>query len=598
VDALAVPVGTALASPDRFVRMAAVRVMSRMSKAGYTEASKEALEVGASSGIGVAMAYSLRHPGYSAYTVDIARRFLEPALPAGVKLEAARLMQIGLGDVGATGEGRPEAFEGYTSRVDLSKYATDLEPAYKAISAIFPTGEPDVDRELGRVIAMLQPDDSEVLDKVVGRITAESDPVEDVHWLLVAGRVNAKRSADARAGLATGLLQLEAKIAKRSLLIDTHWDEQIAEIYTALVDRDDELPLALLKDPAFGRPAHIQYVSAISLEKLQEAIAAFVRGIKADPDYAWNPEVVFLLSRSNDPEIQQLVRSKFEDHALRSAVLLSISDQGQESDRTLFVAALESAPQEVLEICLNGLQTMPSSQEPGEQVALARLLRKLGSTRAERKLRNKAMERLAANLGLTFDHSADENGPSPVEQWVAYVAEKFPAQFAAQAGHAADAATVAELLEQTEWGSGDAGRGRKVFETRQCTQCHSGRGAVGPDLNGVAQRFSRDDLFTAIVNPSRDVSPRYQTTAISTTDGRTYTGLVIYESVDYLVIRNATNQTSRIEKKMIEERKTLSKSLMPEGLLKDLGPAELADLYAYLRGMGTQTAEAGGATSK
>jgi putative heme-binding domain-containing protein len=186
-----------------------------------------------------------------------------------------------------------------------------------------------------------------------------------------------------------------------------------------------------------------------------------------------------------------------------------------------------------------------------------------------------------------------------MERWIAYVEEKFPAQFAIRSGHSADASTVAEALKQTEWGNGDSGRGRKLFETRQCTQCHSGRGAVGPDLNGVAQRFSRDDLFTAIVNPSRDVSPRYQTTALSTTDGRSYTGLVIYESVDYLVIRNASNQTSRIEKKNIEERRTLSKSLMPDGLLKDLGPAELADLYAYLRAMGTtQTAEGDAGTSK
>ncbi len=187
-----------------------------------------------------------------------------------------------------------------------------------------------------------------------------------------------------------------------------------------------------------------------------------------------------------------------------------------------------------------------------------------------------------------------------MEQWVGFVQDKFPAQYAVHSGESLiDSQQLATALAETEWASGDAARGRKLFETRQCVQCHSGRGAVGPDLSGAAQRFSRDDLFTAIANPSRDVSPRYQTTALTTVEGRTYTGLIIYESVDYLVLRNASNQTSRIEKKNIDEQRTLSKSLMPEGLLKDLGPGDYADLYAYLRSMSaTQTAEGGSPEAK
>jgi len=599
LDELAAAVGQALGSSDRFVRMAAVRVMSRMSRNGYAKASTAALERGAATGIGVAMAYSQRHPGHEKYSVDIARRILESTATPALKLEAARLMQIGLGDVGAKGEELPEAFEGYTSRVDLSKSAEDLEAASSAVAKLFPTGDLLLDQELGRVIAMLQPSDPELLAKVVKRISAESDPVEDIHWLLVAARINAPRDADSRTALATALLQLEAKIAARSLLIDTHWDEQVAEIYAALVERDEELPVAILKDPAFGRPAHIQYVAALPLDHLHEAIAAFVNKIHGDASYAWNGDVVFLLSRSEDAEVQKLVREKFDDQALRGSVLLSIADQGVESDRPYFVAALENSAEEILDISIDCLVALPPNQEADEQIALVKVLRRLGDGRQERKLRNKIMERLAANLGVQFEPAEDGQGPKPAQRWAAYVEEKFPAQFALQSGHSAEGVNLHETLQQTEWANGDAGRGRKLFESRQCIQCHSGRGAVGPDLSGVANRFSHEDLFTAIVNPSRDVSPRYQTTAISTVDGRTFTGLIIYESVDYVVLRNASNQTSRIEKKQIEEQQTLSKSLMPEGLLKDLGPADYADLYAFLRAMGTvQTAEGAGEAVK
>ncbi len=594
LDDLASAVGGTLGSGDPYVRMAAVRVLARMSRNGYSKASGVALTRGPAAGIGLAMAYSHRHPGYQAYSVDIARRVLEANVPAELKLDAARLLQVGLGDVGGAGDDQSEAFEGYTSRVNLAPNAAELEPVYGVVKSIFPTGNALLDAELGRAIAMLQPGDAELLDRVVQKISEDTSPVDDVHWLLIAGRINAPRTPETTRAIATALLQLEAKIKSRSLLIDTHWDEQIGDIYAALVERDESLPVVLLGDPAFGRPGHVQYVAALPIENLHDAIAAFVRQINADADYAWNGDVVFLLSRSEDPAIQQLIRTRFEDHSLRSALLLSISESPQEADLPLFVAALDGAPEETLELCLQCLLQLPPNPQADEQLALARTLRRLGDGRRERKLRNAAMERLAANHGVTFERLDDENGPTPVQQWLAYIEEKYPAQSALQAGNPDDALRLAEILQQADWDHGDPARGRKLFESRQCTQCHSGRGAVGPDLSGAAQRFSREDLFTAIVNPSRDVSPRYQTTALTTTDGKSYTGLIIYESVDYLVLRNASNQTARIEKKNIEEQRTLAKSLMPDGLLKDLGPADYADLYAWLRAMsGAQTAETG-----
>ncbi len=113
---------------------------------------------------------------------------------------------------------------------------------------------------------------------------------------------------------------------------------------------------------------------------------------------------------------------------------------------------------------------------------------------------------------------------------------------------------------------------------------------MGPDLSGVAGRFSRNDLFISIVVPSRDVSPRYQTMQIDTKSGKTYTGLIVYEAVDGLLLRNGTNQTFRIESKDIETRRNLPTSLMPDGLLKDLKPNDVADLYRYLQSLSPRTA--------
>ena len=74
---------------------------------------------------------------------------------------------------------------------------------------------------------------------------------------------------------------------------------------------------------------------------------------------------------------------------------------------------------------------------------------------------------------------------------------------------------------------------------------------------------------------------------VVTSDGKVYTGLVIYHSVDGMILRNATNQTFRLEASNIEVQRKLPQSLMPPGLLKDATSQDLADLNAYLQGLGT-----------
>ena len=71
-----------------------------------------------------------------------------------------------------------------------------------------------------------------------------------------------------------------------------------------------------------------------------------------------------------------------------------------------------------------------------------------------------------------------------------------------------------------------------------------------------------------------------------TADGKVYTGLVIYESVDGMILRNATNQTFRLETADIEVQRKLPQILMPPGLLNDATSQDLADLNAYLQSLG------------
>ena len=149
-----------------------------------------------------------------------------------------------------------------------------------------------------------------------------------------------------------------------------------------------------------------------------------------------------------------------------------------------------------------------------------------------------------------------------------------------------DVAAWSKRLAALDWSLGHADRGKLVFSKASCASCHSGTQALGPDLRGVTGRFSRIDLFTAIVQPSKDVSPRYRTTQITTAAGKVYQGLIVYEAVDSVILQSGPAVTIRLTNPQIRERRLTAMSLMPAGLLDKLNDRDIADLYAYLKSLG------------
>ena len=485
-------------------------------------------------------------------------------------------------------------FDGYASPLDFSEFEQDLDGIRVAVDDIYPTGHERLDWELERVISIVQPANHALLDEVLSRVTVESHPVDDIHRLIVVARIPTERSGAERERIARALVHLETKIRSRDLRQDSNWDDRILEMYQALVAQDPRLPVALLADPDFGQPGHVQFLSAFPGDQFDAAISAFVRQIRKTPDYAWNSDVVFLLAESEIAEERDLIRPRFDDFALRNAVLMSLAADPEERDRRYFVDGLESAPVEALKECVNALSLLAPSQDARENVLLLRTLRNVVPIDDERMIRDQTAELLRRNLQVEHGYRAGLDGDPQLEAiaaWTETISQKFPEEFARQSGSSdSDADALSERLASVEWNQGDHRRGQVLFDQRGCVQCHGGRRALGPDLAGVAGRFSRDDLFTAIAFPHKDVSPRYQTIQIATVDGHIRTGLVVYESVDGMVLRDSNNQTYRIETEDIEIRRRLSQSLMPAGLLKDLTAGDLADLYAYLHSLGIQTA--------
>jgi putative membrane-bound dehydrogenase-like protein len=589
---LSEPLVRVLGGEFRFNRQLAMLVVSRAPTSLLAELSQAATKHGPRAVISYAAGW-LAHPHADLprvrkATVPLALAVLRGDYPPDLKLDALRLLQWMLGDLGPSERHSP-AFDGYAPGFDLQPLEREFDELRGALAEVYPTGLTVVDQELSRVLAMLSPTNQRLLDKILSRLTDQSDPIDDLHHLLVAARLPVPRSAVQRQVIAKALVQLDAKFTRLKLPQDSAWNDRVRELYTRLCEVDEHLAAALVDVEGFGRPGHVVFMSQMPAARLTAALSAFVRQIQNDPDYPWNNDVVFLLGSSDDPAHRQLVRSLYDRFAVRGAVLMTLSERPDPADRAWFREGLSSSQAEVVEACLTALEALPADPSAEEQTALLRALRRLGGDAREYRLRERVVKLLERNTGhrepFVFGEAGHQPQAAAIAAWTRWIESRWP-MAALSSTVDPDVAALPQRLKSVDWSRGDAARGARLFEARTCGQCHGGRSALGPDLAGVTGRFSREDLFTAIVDPSRDVSARYQTTILQTRQGRTLSGLIVYESVDGLLLRNATQQTFRVETRDIEERRQSPVSLMPMGLLKDLTPADYADLYAYLATLG------------
>jgi putative heme-binding domain-containing protein len=130
----------------------------------------------------------------------------------------------------------------------------------------------------------------------------------------------------------------------------------------------------------------------------------------------------------------------------------------------------------------------------------------------------------------------------------------------------------------------DTRRGREVFE-QQCMKCHqlNGRGfAVGPDL-AAAQNRPDESLLIDILDPSSTITVGYRAYLVVTRNGKTYTGMLAAETATSLTLRREKGEQDVILRRDIDQMTASSKSLMPEGVEKEITPQDMANLIGYLR---------------
>ncbi len=136
---------------------------------------------------------------------------------------------------------------------------------------------------------------------------------------------------------------------------------------------------------------------------------------------------------------------------------------------------------------------------------------------------------------------------------------------------------------------GDPRAGRALFFDLkgkvQCARCHSigGEGGrIGPALDRIAARRAPEFIMESILEPSKDISPEYETVAVATKDGRVIIGIRINETNFNIQLREENGRFHSYMKRDLDAVKLQQKSLMPENFGEQITVKELHDLFAYL----------------
>lgn len=135
---------------------------------------------------------------------------------------------------------------------------------------------------------------------------------------------------------------------------------------------------------------------------------------------------------------------------------------------------------------------------------------------------------------------------------------------------------------------GDTSMGEQVFFKTadvQCKSCHriGGEGVeLGPELTTIGKKYDRAQLLESILEPSKFIEPKYVTYLVETKDGQVLSGLLTERTDSEIVLKDAQNKTLRIPLSNVEQLVPQQQSLMPELLLRDMTPRQVADLLEYL----------------
>src|SRR6056297_1153078 len=216
----------------------------------------------------------------------------------------------------------------------------------------------------------------------------------------------------------------------------------------------------------------------------------------------------------------------------------------------------------------------------GEQQALLEVLAEMPVEKSEVVLANllkqAARGRIDEAVMLDLMEAVDNNNSEMVENELAALKKQ---------GYGTDA--YAETLYGGNWWAG-----RNVFisnPTAQCVRCHALKGSggqVGPAMDDIGNRLTREQILESLIAPSKRIAPGYGSVVLTLTNGQEVTGLLEEENEEALILRTSDAEPLEVAHSRIKTRRNLPSGMPAMG--KMISKRELRDLIEYLSNLKTK----------
>ena len=312
------------------------------------------------------------------------------------------------------------------------------------------------------------------------------------------------------------------------------------------------------------RELAVRLSAAKSIHKLtiKRAAPALLASLKGDKETAMRVECLSALVALEAPQQEE-------------AIKFALSDL----DKSLRVAALDLlenmaiAKPVMVDLLADVIQTKTTEEKQAAIITLGKLPLENSEALFNRLLDDMEADRLSPEVYLELGEAIDSTHAEPLVARYKAITQHFSADQLL--------ASYSSSLQ-----GGDIRRGQRVFfqhQQAQCMRCHAlddRGGNAGPQLNGVADRLSREQLLESIIEPNKRIAPGYGIVMLELNDGEQLSGIFQGEDERGVKIRKGQEPDRVIPHSDVKE-KTFSPSSMLD-MKGILSKREIRDVVAFL----------------
>jgi putative heme-binding domain-containing protein len=318
-----------------------------------------------------------------------------------------------------------------------------------------------------------------------------------------------------------------------------------------------------------------------------EALAALldVRPLSESAKLAENEQIAAIMALASSTAVDGTLAE-----SLRTTAIQLIAREPKLADSTVAAAGQLLAPQQSPPIQAAMVSRLSNRSEPSVAVELLKRWRNYSPT-----LRGQIMNVLLSRepwtailldaiesqdvLAADFDAATRQRLLTLKQADLRARAEKLLAASSTSDRQAAMEEYAAALRMPA-----DIVAGQKVFAAK-CASCHRlgdvGKN-IGPNLASLTDK-SPAAFFTSILDPNRAVEAKYLSYTVADTDGRVQSGLIKTETATSITLVTSEAKEVSILRSEIEDLNSSGRSLMPDGLEKEVSLQDVANLLGYLQ---------------